>query len=73
MPGTHVALHRRHTPGRVSIVIAGCCHTVVFTNMVVQCGVVRRPEFTEGTEPYCDSAYPVSAHLVAPRQCFLCV
>ena len=71
--GAHVALHRQHTPGRVSIVIAGHRDTVVFTNMVVQRGVVHRPEFTEGTEPCCDSVYPISTCLTAPLQCFFCV
>ena len=73
MIGSHVALHRRHAPGHVSIMIAGHRHTVVLTNMVVQRGVVRRPEFTEGTKPRRDSVYPVRACLAALLQRLLCV
>ena len=43
--------------------IAGHRHTVMFTDMIVQHGVVHRPEFPEGTEPGRDSVYPVSACL----------
>ena len=73
MPGAHVALHRHHTPGCVPIVIAGHRHTVMFTDMVVQRGVVHRPEFTEGTEPCCDLVYPISTCLMALLQHFFCV
>ena len=70
MPGAHVVLHHHHTPGHVPIVIAGHHHTIMFTDMVVQRRVIHRPEFTEGTEPHCDSVYPISTRLVAPLQCF---
>ena len=73
MPGAHVALHHHHTPSRVPIVVAGHCHTVMFTDMIVQREVIRRPEFTEGTEPCHDSVYPVSARLVALLRHFFCV
>ena len=51
MPGAHVALHHHHTPGHVHIVMAGHRHTIMFTDMIVQRGVIHCPEFTEGTEP----------------------
>ena len=70
---SHVTLHHRHAPGCVSIVIAGHCHTIVLTNMVVQCGVIHHPVFTEGTKPRRDSVYPVRACLAALLQCLLCV
>ena len=73
VPGAHVALHRHHTPSHVPIVIAGRHHTVMLTDMIVQGGVVRRPEFTEGTEPHRDSVYPISARLASPLQHFFCV
>ena len=73
MISSHVMLHCRHAPSRVSIVIAGHRHTVVFTNMVVQCGVVHHPEFTEGTKPHHDSVYSVRACLAALLQHLLCV
>ena len=73
MPGSHVALHRHHTPSHVPIVIAGHRHTVMFTDIVVQCGVAHCPEFTEGTEPRRDSVYPISACLAALLQHFFCV
>ena len=69
----HVALHRHHTPGRVSIVMTRHRHTVMLTNMIVQRRVVHRPKLTEGTEPCRDSVYPVSARLAAPLQHFFCV
>ena len=69
--GSHVTLHCRHAPGHVSIMIAGHHHTVVLTNMVVQHGVIRHPEFTEGTKPHCDSVYPIRACVAASLQCLL--
>ena len=68
MISSHVTLHCRHTLGRVSIVIAGHCHIVVLTNMVVQRGVIHHPEFTEGTKPHRDLVYPIRACLAALLQ-----
>ena len=48
--------------------IAGHRHTIVFTNMVVQCGVIRHPVFTEGTKSHCDSVYPIRACLAASHR-----
>ena len=66
----HVVLHRHHTPGHVSIIITKHCHTVMLTNMIVQHGVIRHPELTEGTEPHRDLVYSVGAHLAALLQHF---